>query len=94
MAWSEAMPARRPWRSCFLEALLTIWLATTLFSVRADEPGFTSAATDYSLRVLLPDINRGLKVQSDLRIAIFEALRKADVQPAPAQAAVPEPAPA
>ncbi len=37
--------------------------------------GYTATSTDFSLRVLLPDINRGLKVQSDLRIAIFEALR-------------------
>jgi potassium-dependent mechanosensitive channel len=41
--------------------------------------GYTSAATEYSLRVLLPDIHRGLKVQSDLRIAIFEAMRRAGV---------------
>ncbi len=46
--------------------------------------GYTSSATEYSLRVLLPDINRGLKVQSDLRIAVFEALRKANVAPAAA----------
>ena len=43
--------------------------------------GFTSSATEYSLRVLLPDINRGLKVQSDLRIAVFEAMRRANVDP-------------
>jgi potassium-dependent mechanosensitive channel len=43
--------------------------------------GYTSSATEYSLRVLLPDINHGLKVQSDLRIAIFEAMRKADMKP-------------
>jgi potassium-dependent mechanosensitive channel len=43
--------------------------------------GYTPTTTDYSLRVLLPDINRGLRVQSDLRIAIFEALRKADLDP-------------
>jgi potassium-dependent mechanosensitive channel len=42
--------------------------------------GYTSTATEYSLRVLLPDINRGLKVQSDLRIAIFEALRHANIE--------------
>ena len=41
--------------------------------------GYTSTATDYSLRVLLADINQGLKVQSDLRIAAFEALKAADV---------------
>lgn len=49
--------------------------------------GFTSSATEYSLRVVLPDINRGLKVQSDLRIAIFEALRAARVEPPTATAA-------
>ncbi len=41
--------------------------------------GYTSSATDFSLRVLLPDINRGLRVQSDLRIAVFEALRAASI---------------
>jgi potassium-dependent mechanosensitive channel len=51
--------------------------------------GYTSAATEYSLRVLLPDINRGLKVQSDLRIAVFEAMRRANVEPAEAPAAAP-----
>ena len=51
--------------------------------------GYTSSATDYSLRVLLPDINRGLKVQSDLRIAIFEAMRAANVEPPKAQPAEP-----
>ncbi len=53
--------------------------------------GYTSSATEFSLRVLLPDIHRGLKVQSDLRIAVFEALRAASIdlpqaQPAIAQA--------
>jgi potassium efflux system protein len=43
--------------------------------------GYTSTATEYSLRVLLPDINRGLRVQSDLRIAVFEAMRRANVDP-------------
>lgn len=37
--------------------------------------GYTREATEFSLRVLLPDITRGLKVQSDLRITVFEALR-------------------
>ncbi|NOT70232.1 MAG: mechanosensitive ion channel family protein [Hyphomicrobium sp.] len=50
--------------------------------------GFTASATEYSLRVLLPDINRGLKVQSDLRIAIFEALRSAGIDAPVAGAAV------
>ncbi|MEQ1653966.1 MAG: DUF3772 domain-containing protein, partial [Hyphomicrobium sp.] len=52
--------------------------------------GFTSTATEYSLRVLLPDINRGLKVQSDLRIAIFQALRKAGVDAPVAKASAVE----
>jgi potassium-dependent mechanosensitive channel len=51
--------------------------------------GYTSSATEYSLRVLLPDINRGLRVQSDLRIAVFEAMRRANVEPAEAQVAAP-----
>jgi potassium-dependent mechanosensitive channel len=51
--------------------------------------GYTSSATEYSLRVLLPDINRGLKVQSDLRIAVFEAMRHANVDPPVANAAAP-----
>ncbi|MEQ1714947.1 MAG: DUF3772 domain-containing protein [Hyphomicrobium sp.] len=37
--------------------------------------GYTQSATEFSLRVLLGDINKGLSVQSDLRIAAFEALR-------------------
>ena len=40
---------------------------------------YTSGATEFSLRVLLPDITRGQKVQSDLRIAVFEALRAANI---------------
>ncbi|MFN0217914.1 MAG: DUF3772 domain-containing protein [Hyphomicrobium sp.] len=42
--------------------------------------GYTSTSTDYSLRVLLPNIHRGLKVQSDLRIAVFDALRAARIE--------------
>ena len=41
--------------------------------------GYTLTTTEYSLRVLLPDITHGLKVQSDLRVAIYEALRRAHV---------------
>lgn len=37
--------------------------------------GYTATTTEFSLRVLLPDIKRGMRVQSDLRIAVFEALR-------------------
>jgi potassium-dependent mechanosensitive channel len=41
--------------------------------------GYTPTTTEYSLRVLLPDITHGLKVQSDLRVAIYEALRRAHI---------------
>ena len=41
--------------------------------------GYTAASTEFSLRVLLADINEGLKVQSDLRIAAFEALKAAEI---------------
>ncbi len=54
--------------------------------------GFTATTTEFSLRVLLPDINRGLKVQSDLRIAIFEALRDAMTGHS-APSGLPDPAP-
>jgi potassium efflux system protein len=43
--------------------------------------GYTSTATEYSLRVLLPDITRGLRIQSDLRVAIFDALREKGITP-------------
>ena len=53
--------------------------------------GYTKDATEYTLRVLLGDITRGLRVQSDLRIATLEALRShgidlpgAEAAPAPA----------
>ena len=38
--------------------------------------GATLTTTEYTLRVLLPDIHRGLKVQSDLRVAAYEAMRR------------------
>ena len=41
--------------------------------------GYSNTATEYSLRVLLSDIHKGLRVQSDLRIAVFEALRSASI---------------
>jgi len=41
--------------------------------------GSTPTTTEYSLRVLLPDITHGLRVQSDLRVAIYEALRRGKV---------------
>jgi potassium-dependent mechanosensitive channel len=41
--------------------------------------GYTTETTDYSLRVLLPDITHGLRVQSDLRIAVYEALRRSGI---------------
>ena len=42
--------------------------------------GYTQTTTEFSLRVLLGDINKGLPVQSDLRIAAFEALRSAEIE--------------
>lgn len=42
--------------------------------------GYTATSTEYSLRVLLPDIKHGLRVQSDLRISVFEALRGTGVE--------------
>lgn len=57
--------------------------------------GYTKDATEYSLRVLLGDITRGLRVQSDLRIATLEALRqhRIDLPGAPAApASAPAPA--
>lgn len=53
--------------------------------------GYTATTTEFSLRVLLPDINRGLRVQSDLRIAVFEALKAARIELAPAAAGLPAP---
>jgi potassium-dependent mechanosensitive channel len=53
--------------------------------------GFTATTTEYSLRVLLPDITRGLKVQSDLRIAIFENLKSSGIDLPPTKPAA-EPA--
>jgi len=41
--------------------------------------GYTATATEFSLRILLPDIGRGLKIQSEIRMAVFEAFREADV---------------
>jgi len=41
--------------------------------------GYTPTTTEYSLRVLLPDITHGLKVQSDLRVAVYEALRRSGI---------------
>jgi small-conductance mechanosensitive channel len=41
--------------------------------------GYTPTTTDFSLRVLLPDIAHSLKVQSDLRVAIYEALRRTHI---------------
>lgn len=43
--------------------------------------GYSPTATEYSLRAVLPDITRGLRVQSDLRVAIFEALREKGITP-------------
>lgn len=41
--------------------------------------GYSPTTTDFSLRVLLPDITHSLRVQSDLRVAIYEALRRAHI---------------
>ncbi|HVX36980.1 MAG TPA: DUF3772 domain-containing protein [Hyphomicrobium sp.] len=41
--------------------------------------GYSPTTTDFSLRVLLPDITHSLKVQSDLRVAIYEALQRAHI---------------
>ncbi len=41
--------------------------------------GYSPIATEYTLRILLPDISKGLKVQSDLRVAIYEALRRSGI---------------
>ena len=41
--------------------------------------GYTADTTDYSLRVLLPDITHGTRVQSDLRVAVYEALRRSGI---------------
>jgi small-conductance mechanosensitive channel len=38
--------------------------------------GSDHLGTEYSLRVLLPDITHGLKVQSDIRVAVHEALQR------------------
>ena len=61
--------------------------------------GYTTDTTDYSLRVVLPDITHGTKVQSDLRVAVYEALRRSGIfgtstADAPAAPAAPPPAPA
>lgn len=62
--------------------------------------GFSATTTEFSLRVLLPDIALATEVQSDLRIAIFEELRTHAIpasissnQPPPENAG-PQPAPA
>ncbi|MFT3731608.1 MAG: mechanosensitive ion channel [Hyphomicrobium sp.] len=41
--------------------------------------GYTPLTTEYTLRVLVPDITHSLRVQSDLRIAIYEAFRRSDI---------------
>lgn len=54
--------------------------------------GYTTTTTDYSLRVLLADIHRRLRVQSDLRIAVYEAMKNARIEVVTPPAA-PAPAP-
>lgn len=44
--------------------------------------GYTQTATEYSLRAYLGDISSGVKVQSDLRVAVFEALRDNQIEKA------------
>lgn len=64
--------------------------------------GYAATSTDYTLRVLVPDITHSLKVQSDLRIAVYEALRRSGIvsreafapPAAVAPPSDPEPAPA
>lgn len=60
--------------------------------------GYTPLTTEYTLRVLLPDITHSLRVQSDLRIAIYEAFRRSDIVSrevfAPPAAVSPPPEPA
>jgi small-conductance mechanosensitive channel len=41
--------------------------------------GYSATTTDFSLRVLLPDISHSLRVQSDIRVAIYEALRRTHI---------------
>jgi small-conductance mechanosensitive channel len=41
--------------------------------------GYSPTTTDFTLRVLLPDIANSLKVQSDLRVAIYEALKRSHI---------------
>ncbi len=41
---------------------------------------FADSALMFNLRISLPDISKAVGVQSDLRIAIFKALRAADIE--------------
>jgi small-conductance mechanosensitive channel len=52
---------------------------------------FSSTALDYSVRIVVPDVNTGGAVSSDLRIALMKAMRAAGVLEPPAVAPV-EPA--
>jgi len=55
--------------------------------------GYTQTATEYSLRAFLGNISSGVKVQSDLRVAVFEALRARQIElAAPATPVVVKPA--
>jgi small-conductance mechanosensitive channel len=42
--------------------------------------GYTLTGTEFSLRMFLPDINRGLRIQSETRMAVYEALRSAGIK--------------
>jgi len=55
--------------------------------------GYTQTATEYSLRAFLGNISSGVKVQSDLRVAVFEALRARQIElAAPVETVVVKPA--
>jgi potassium-dependent mechanosensitive channel len=60
--------------------------------------GYTPLSTEYTLRVLLPDITNSLKAQSELRIAVYEAFRRSGLVSreafAPPAAVAPDPLPA
>jgi len=60
--------------------------------------GYTPTTTEYTLRVLFPDIANSLRAQSDLRIAVYEALRRSGIVSreafAPPAAVAPPPTPA
>lgn len=42
--------------------------------------GYTATATEYSLRFYLPDIGKGLRIRSDIRVAVYRAFRDAGIE--------------